>query len=155
MYGYDRDFVMICKFFSDNLGEASLNNIHKQPNPAVAEAWEIKNLNIWQLLDISIGDAFLKVYKGKREDVKEYINKNGDNMREKYFENANLFKNPASICMLRLKHVAYRFFMRESGGKIHKVYVGSLDLLDFRMGSKLKACKNILFDCSEAQMRNE
>jgi hypothetical protein len=56
-----------------------------------------------------------------------------------------LFKNPASLALLHLKDVTYRMFMKESGGKVMKVYVGTLSLLDFRIGSLMKKNKKVLF----------
>jgi len=36
--------------------------------------------------------------------------------------------------------------MKESGSKVHKIYANTMNLSDFRVNSKLKSDKKILFD---------
>lgn len=54
-------------------------------------------------------------------------------------------KNPASVCFLKLKNITYNFYMKENGSKEMKVYVGTMNLYDYRMNSKLKLNKRVLY----------
>ena len=98
-------------------------------------------------LDISVGRVLFKFYQGTRADLEKNIPKfvskeEEEDHRKKYF----LYKNPSSVGLIKIKNVIYHFFMRENGAKTMKLYVGSLNLNDFREGSKLTKNKKIIFN---------
>ena len=145
IYAYDLDYCTICKFFQENLGEQPQTVINPAP-------WDTKNDNIWMWLDINIGRALAKFFKGKREDIEDYIRHNNihrseegikskSNFRKRMF----LYKNPASVALGKLNRVNYKFYMRESGGKLMKLIIEKINLADFRMGSKVSNNKWVLF----------
>ena len=43
-----------------------------------------------------------------------------------------LYKNPASVALIKLKGLNYKFFMRESGGKLMKLTLEKINVADFR-----------------------
>ena len=43
-----------------------------------------------------------------------------------------LGKNPASLAIIRIKKIIYHFFMRENGGKLMKLYIGTIKINEFR-----------------------
>jgi vacuolar protein sorting-associated protein 13A/C len=102
-------------------------------------------------LDVTIGRAIGKFFKGTRGDVENYYKR--QNLQtsfdtEEALKNRKkqtLFKNPASIALAKLKRVNYKFMMRENGGKLMKLIVEEVNLADFRMKSKLLENKWILF----------
>jgi hypothetical protein len=49
------------------------------------------------------------------------------------------------VAFAKLKRVSYKFFMRESGGKLMKIIVEKINLADFRQGSCLQGNKWVLF----------
>jgi hypothetical protein len=55
-------------------------------------------------------------------------------------------KNPASLAIIRIKKIIYHMFMRESGGKIMKLYVGTLKINDYREKTLLKKNTRIVFN---------
>ena len=120
------------------------------------------------MLDINLGCAIAKFFKGKRSDISEYIKANNLNIkieqmsrgkkgrsikneRARYF----LYKNPAYVCFAKLKRVNFKFMMRESGGKLMKLIVEKINLADFREGSLLHTNKWVLFREEKDQFRGE
>lgn len=56
MYAYDIDYQVICKFFQENIGEQPQTVVDDNPQPI-----DIFNSTIWQVLDIRIDKAVMKV----------------------------------------------------------------------------------------------
>lgn len=115
-------------------------------------------------LEVNLGRALAKFFKGKREDINDYIHLNkldlhrhsnnlqsNQSFRKKMF----LYKNPASIALIKLKSVNYRFFMRENGGKLMKLLIQKINIADFRLDSLLQDNKWVLFRMQEDQFRGE
>lgn len=87
------------------------------------------------VLDINIGDAIAKFFKGKRSDI-EKLNINLHNSKV-YDSKAYLYKNAASVAFAELGQLNFQFMMRENGGKLMKLSVKKLNLSDFRESSTL------------------
>jgi vacuolar protein sorting-associated protein 13A/C len=105
IYAYDLDYCTICKFFQENLGEQPQTVINPAP-------WDVKNSNIWMYLDINLGRTLGKFFKGRREDIEDYLRSNNLNRRQENFAKGKnfrkrmfLYKNPASVALAKLKNV--------------------------------------------------
>ena len=57
-----------------------------------------------------------------------------------------MFKNPASLGLAKIKNTVYLFYMKENGAKLQKLFVGTINLLDFRENSKLSKNKRVVFN---------
>lgn len=82
-----------------------------------------------------------------KNQVKPSAHESMDEFRRRYF----LDQGPASLALMKLKNVCYLFYMKESGAKVMKAYVGTIYAMDIRLGSKLKVNKDVIFNFHSSQ----
>ena len=90
----------------------------------------------------------MRIFSGKRSDVITYY-KDNTGLSEEDIGKKLLTKNPASLAIIRIKKIIYHFFMRENGGKMMKLYIGTVKINDYREKSLLKKNTRIVFNLDD------
>jgi hypothetical protein len=133
---------LIIDFIQENLAEI--------PQTVVSPFIPSTSTKCWLFVDIFIEKLLLKLFKGQRSDLYDFLQKNGNLNPESF-----LFKNPNSLAMGELRAIAFKMYMFENGSQKMTLKTQKFDLSDFRLKSKLLHYhKKIFFNIKPKQVKN-
>lgn len=118
------------------------------PQTVVSPPASSNSTKCWLYVDIFVEKLLLKLFKGKRSDLYDFLQKNGN-----FNPDSFLYKNPNSLALGELRAIMFKMYMYENGGQKMALQTQKFDLSDFRLKSKLLHYqKKIFFNLKPKQV---